>query len=47
MNAFVAALKNHPDFQETFATIQLNSWREGSGDYPTIDFEIVCFTKAK
>jgi hypothetical protein len=47
MNKFVTDLRNDPEFQKTFATIQLNSWREGGLEYPTIDFEIVCYTKAK
>jgi hypothetical protein len=47
MNKFVTDLRNDPEFQKTFATIQLNAWREGSLEYPTIDFEVVCYMKSK
>jgi len=47
MNKFVTDLRNDPEFQRTFATIQLNAWREGTLNYPTIDFEVVCYTKSK
>ncbi|MFB3919356.1 MAG: type IV pilus biogenesis protein PilM [Candidatus Velamenicoccus archaeovorus] len=45
MNKFVTDLRNDSEFQKIFSTIQLNSWREGTLEYPTIDFDIVCYVK--
>lgn len=47
MNKFVTDLRNDAEFQKTFGTIQLNSWREGNWEYPTIDFEVVCYARTK